>query len=397
MNKKLLALIPVVSLVVSCGEIPTLSEGPRSDESLSTALNETNFINYIVQSNHQNDELGNYFTVATISPIDLSFKTKTKQLLFTTEHSSYYFDRVDSAYDVYYKDKLIANSTYIGNSYYGRYNRTDIIEGIPTIDDIFDYYHVFNITALDEADFTYNQNLNGWYRLNEEAFPLVLNNFFQYDNAYTINHFNVQVSDNKIRSIEYELVDSHDEKIKNELFYTYPLDYLQDEQFSLINAVEVTKIEQPPLLAFNVEDTTTSEEPLTSEDPVSSEEPLTTEDPVSSEIPQTSEPISEEPSSEESEIIYVDQIDFAIYDDAKLFGANRYTIESVQLYENYSYQSLVNTPIGEVTKGDSETVSVRTLTLDRRLVRGNRYLLRINLASSPDGGSSDYYDYSWIH
>ena len=101
-------------------------------------------------------------------------KQKTKQLLFTTEHSSYYFDRVDSAYDVYYKDKLIANSTYIGNSYYGRYNRTDIIEGIPTIDDIFDYYHVFNITALDEADFTYNQNLNGWYRLNEEAFPSYL-------------------------------------------------------------------------------------------------------------------------------------------------------------------------------------------------------------------------------
>ena len=36
----------------------------------------------------------------------------------------------------------------LGNSYLGRYNQTDVIENIPTISDIFEYYHVFNINSL---------------------------------------------------------------------------------------------------------------------------------------------------------------------------------------------------------------------------------------------------------
>lgn len=379
-KNKLIAIIPLLTILVSCGEIPTLSEGPRDNENIDTALSEAHFVNYMVQASQKNDVLGSYFTIATISPLDMSFKTKTKQLLFTTEHSSYYFDKVDNSYDVYYKDKLVSNSTYLGNSYLGRYNQTDVIENIPTISDIFEYYHVFNINSLAPEDFSYNHSLNGWYLLNEEAYPKTINEFFALDDTYTISRFNLQVSDNRVRSIEYELIDGLGVKIKNELFYTYPLDYLQEVQYSLINTVNVIKMAEPlNMKSMNAE--TSSEEPLTSEEPLISEEP-----PVSE--PSTSEPV-EEPN-------FVDKIEFAIYDDVKTFGTNRYTLNSIQLFEEYDYQT-VNTPISEVTKANQETVTARSLTLNRRLTRGKRYLLRINIASSPDGASTDYYDYSWIH
>ncbi len=385
----------MISLIVACGELPTLSEGPREDEDIFVAFNHENFIKYVVQSNHKNEQLGQYFTTATISPIDLSFKTKTKQLLFTTEHSSYYFDRVDDSYDIYYKDKLIANETYIGNSFYGRYNRIDIIEGIPTIDDIFSYYNVFDITSLSGDDFTYNLNLNGWYYLNTEAYSKIITNFFALDNTHTLEKFNVQVSENHLRSIQYE-INSPDGTISNELFYTYPLDYLQDDQFSLINALEVTKVERPLDITITSDDI--------SSEPTSEEEPMTSDgSDITSESPSSDEPLtSDEPNSEESngeqEIEYVDKVSFAIYDDAKIFGTNRYTIESIQLFENYDYETtLLQTPLKEIERGDNENVTTRSLTLDRRLTRGNRYLLRINLGSSPNGTSSDYYDYAWIY
>lgn len=389
MNKKLLILLPICALVVACGEIPTISEGPRSDENLLIALNEVNFINYIVQSKQKNLELGEYYTIATITPLDLSFKTKTKQLLFTTEHSSYYFDKVDDSYDVYYKDKLLNNHTYLGNSYYGRYNRTDIIEGIPTLDDIFTYYHVHNLTRLDPLDFTYNTHLNGWYILNEDAYSSVLNDFFGLGSNYTLEHLNLQVVSNKVRSIEYKMLDENNAEISNELFYTYPLDYLQESQFSLINTIKVTKIDASTIVPASSEITSeiTSEVPSEITSEITSETPSDT----TSDVPVTSEP----PISEDIE--YVDKIEFSIYDDAKLFGDNKYTIESVQLYENFDYDSNIGTPIYQIDRGNKETVTERQFTLEGRLVRGVRYLLRINIDDSPDGESTDYYDYSWIY
>lgn len=381
MKTKLLYVFPLVSLIVGCGQIPTLSEGPRYDEDISQALNEANFVNYVIQSNHKNEQLGNYFTVATISPLDMSFKTKTKQLLFTTEHSSYYFDKVDDSYDVYYKDKTLANKSYMGNSYYGRYNGVDKVEEIPSLDDVYTYYNVFNMASLDKNDFTYNTNLNGWYILNADAYQKIITDFFGYDESYVLNRFNLQVNANKVRSIEYELINDLNVKIKNEIFYTYPLDYLQDVQFSLINNVAVEKTEVPLV------ETMVSEE-------TSSEDIATTSEIETSEQASTSETDS---SSEPEPTTYVDKVNFVIYDDAKTFGTNRYTIASLQLFENYNYELEFNEPLIEITRGDKETVSERSLTLTRRLTRGKRYLLRVNLASSPDGGSSDYYDYSWIH
>lgn len=369
MKKKFLFFVPILALIVSCADIPSISEGPRSDEYISVALNEINFINYIVQSNQKNEELGDYYTVATISPLDLSFKTKTKQLLFTTEHSSYYFDKVEDSYDIYYKDKLIHNKTYLGNSYFGRYNRTDIIEGIPTIASIFSYYHVHNLTLLDPLDFTYNTKLNGWYILHEDAYQTVLTDFFKLTN-HTLVSFNLQVIDNKVRSIKYEMVDAEDTVIKNELFYTYPLDYLQDSQFSLINTISVTKA---PALNPLIPSDSSSE--------VSSE--------VTSEIPSS--------SSETSELPQIDVVNFSIYDDAKIFGSQRHTIESIQLFENYNYTNeLANTPIGELNQSAQNTHE-RKIVLDRTLTRGQRYLLRVNIGNTPDGDSTDYYDYSWIY
>ena len=405
MNKKLLILLPICALVVACGEIPTISEGPRSDENLLIALNEVNFINYIIQSKQKNVELGEYYTIATISPLDLSFKTKTKQLLFTTEHSSYYFDKVDDSYDIYYKDKFHNNHTYLGNSYYGRYNRTDIIEGIPTLDDIFNYYHVHNLTRLDPLDFTYNTHLNGWYILNEDAYSDVMNDFFGLSSAYTLHHLNLQLVSNKVRSIEYKMMDENNIEISNELFYTYPLDYLQESQFSLINTLKVTRIDASTIVPTSSEVTSeiisevtsdiTSEvtSEITSETPsdTTSEAPTTSEEPTTSEPPITSEP----PTSEDIE--YVDRIEFSIYDDAKLFGDNKYTIESIQLYENFDYDSDIGTPIYQIDAGSRETVTERQFTLDGRLNRGVRYLLRINIGDSPDGQSTDFYDYSWIY
>lgn len=385
MNKKLLILLPICALVVACGEIPTISEGPRTDENLLIALNEVNFINYIIQSKQKNLELGEYYTIATITPLDLSFKTKTKQLLFTTEHSSYYFDKVDDSYDIYYKDKLLNNRTYLGNSYYGRYNRTDIIDGIPTLDDIFSYYHVHNLTRLDPLDFTYNTHLNGWYILNEDAYGSVMNDFFGLDTTYTLQHLNLQVVSNKVRSIEYKMIDDNNVEISNELFYTYPLDYLQESQFSLINTLKVTKIDASTIVAASSEITSEVPSDVTSE--ITSEMPSDT----TSDVPVTSEP----PISEDIE--YVDKIEFSIYDDTKLFGDNKYTIESIQLYENFDYDSNIGTPIYQIDRGNKETVTERQFTLEGRLVRGVRYLLRINIDDSPDGESTDFYDYSWIY
>lgn len=385
MNKKLLIVLPICALVVACGEIPTISEGPRSDENLLIALNEVNFINYIIQSKQKNLELGEYYTIATITPLDLSFKTKTKQLLFTTEHSSYYFDKVDDSYDIYYKDKLLNNRTYLGNSYYGRYNRTDIIDGIPTLDDIFSYYHVHNLTRLDPLDFTYNTHLNGWYILNEDAYSGVMNDFFGLDTTYTLQHLNLQVVSNKVRSIEYKMLDANNVEISNELFYTYPLDYLQESQFSLINTLKVTKIDASTIVAASSEITSEVPSDVTSE--ITSEMPSDT----TSDVPVTSEPqISED-------IEYVDKIEFSIYDDTKLFGDNKYTIESIQLYENFDYDSNLGTPIYQIDRGNKETVTERQFTLEGRLIRGVRYLLRINIDDSPDGESTDFYDYSWIY
>ncbi len=385
MNKKLLILLPICALVVACGEIPTISEGPRTDENLLIALNEVNFINYIIQSKQKNLELGEYYTIATITPLDLSFKTKTKQLLFTTEHSSYYFDKVDDSYDIYYKDKLLNNRTYLGNSFYGRYNRTDIIDGIPTLDDIFSYYHVHNLTRLDPLDFTYNTHLNGWYILNEDAYGSVMNDFFGLDTTYTLQHLNLQVVSNKVRSIEYKMIDDNNVEISNELFYTYPLDYLQESQFSLINTLKVTKIDASTIVAASSEITSEVPSDVTSE--ITSEMPSDT----TSDVPVTSEP----PISEDIE--YVDKIEFSIYDDTKLFGDNKYTIESIQLYENFDYDSNIGTPIYQIDRGNKETVTERQFTLEGRLVRGVRYLLRINIDESPDGESTDFYDYSWIY
>lgn len=389
MHKKHLLLVPICALVVACGEIPTISEGPRSDENLLIALNEVNFINYIIQSKQKNLELGEYYTIATITPLDLSFKTKTKQLLFTTEHSSYYFDKVDDSYDVYYKDKLLNNHTYLGNSYYGRYNRTDIIEGIPTLDDIFTYYHVHNLTRLDPLDFTYNTHLNGWYILNEDAFGTVMNDFFGLGSNYTLEHLNLQVVSNKVRSIEYKMLDENNVEINNELFYTYPLDYLQESQFSLINTLKVTKIDASTIVPASSE--VTSEIISEVQSDVTSDVTSETPSDTTSDVPVTSEP----PISEDIE--YVDKIEFSIYDDTKLFGDNKYTIESIQLYENFDYDSNVGTPIYQIDRGDKETVTERQFTLDGRLIRGVRYLLRINIDDSPDGESTDFYDYSWIY
>ena len=70
------------------------------------------------------------------------------------------------------------------------------------------------LIVLRPEDFSYNHSLNGWYLLNEEAYPKTINEFFALDDTYTISRFNLQVSDNRVRSIEYELIDGLGVKIK---------------------------------------------------------------------------------------------------------------------------------------------------------------------------------------
>lgn len=424
MNKKFLTIVPLLSIVVGCGEISNTNDGPRSDELISSALNEVNFINYVVQAKHHSEELGDFYTVATITPVDLSFKTKKSQLLYTTEHSYYYFDKVEESYDVYYKNKLTNNKSYLGNSYFGRFNRNDVIEDIPNSEDIFSHYNVFNINSLEAEDFTYNKNLNGWYILNEDSYSDTISNFFNLDSSHSIMRFNLQVSKNRINSIDYEIKDGDNQTIKNELFYTYPVDYLQESQFSLINAVSVEKLEASLELtvdtsseqsstseaatsseqALSSEDSTslidtTSEDTLTSEVETSSEDISTSQPPTTSEDLTTSTPpiTSEENNTSEDDITYVDRLNFSIYDDASIFANNRYTIQSIQLFENYDYAAINNTAIATLEQGQEENVRERSITLNRRLKRGSRYLLRINLASTPNGQSEDYYDYSFIY
>lgn len=373
MNRKVLVIIPILSVLVGCGDITSSNNGPRNDELIANALNEVNFLNYAIQARQHNDKVGDFYTVATITPLDLSFKSKKTQLLYTTELSYYYFDKIDNYYDVYYKDKTTFNRSDLGHSFYGRYNLREKIEGIPTEQDIMDYYHVHNIKSLRADDFTYNTSLNGWYILKEDAAKHVIDNFFDLDGeTYTLNKFNLQVSKNKVNSIVYELLGPDNVKLENELFYTYPIDYLQDQQFSLIN--DVTIIEKHIEKSKSIIKALSSDETSEEGDPSGQEN---NEDPI---------------------LVDAHEVAFSIYNDANVFKNNRNTIESIAIYENFDYsEGATNTPLAEIRSEQGENISARTLTLTRKLTRNRRYLIRINIGSTPDGASDDYYDYSFFY
>lgn len=366
MKNKILIILPILTVLSSCGNLTSISDGPRNDELIATALNEVNFLNYSIQARQHNEEVGDFYSVATITPLDLSFKAKKTQYLITTELSYYYFDKVGDHYNIYYRDKLSVNPLYLGNSFYENYKLDESIQNFPNNKTIFEYYQVFNITSLREEHFTYNTNLNGWYILKETSHDYVIRNFFKLDaQKNTIKKFELQVVKNKVNSIVYEIEGENDEVIENELFYTYPIDYLQDSQFSLINDIEIQEIE------------------LTD---VPGDENVNDLDEENSEVTLFADPNP-----------LVHKINFSIYDDVNTFKDNQF--ESIAIYENYDYTAEENTPIAEIVAEARNSITDRSITLDRKLTTNRRYLIRIGVSRENEKGVAikDYYDYSFIY
>lgn len=387
----LITLLFTLLIVTSCKGVPTISEGPAEGEDIKEALNIRNFDAYLVQSNHYDENFDTQTVAqALITEDDMRFITRTRNFLAPIEISYFYLDNLhDGKYDVYYKEKVDRDSKYLGNSYYQGYNLfSTAIGNFPNVENFKTYYNVHDMSKLNYEEFTYMTNRGGWYRLNEEAYPRVVSEFFGLDNTvYTLDKFEVQVEKNRINSIVYSVSDkTNNFKKENELFYIYQLmNYLNETQYSLINNIEV----QP--YVPDVPEPDTSETPSDTSE-TTSEVPSETSDVTSETTSDTSEtPL---PRNDLGDPIIAEVLSFSIYNDYELFQKKDApnVISRLSLVQPSLIEGEPDTIISELIGDKVTPIRERELYIyDTPLVRGVRYLLRLELLSG------EYYDYSFIH
>lgn len=403
-KRNLLLLTPLLLVsLASCNS----NDGPREGEDINKALNKRNFVAYLVQSNHF-DEVFNkeVYAQALLTLGDMKFVTKTKELFTSNELSYYYFKNKhdgSNSYDIYYKEKTNRESRYLGNSYYEgyRFRLGDTFNNIPNLDTLKTYYNAYDVSVLEADDFTYDNNRGGWYELNEDAYDKVISNFFELDETkYELEVFDIQIEEDHVNSIVYKVSGSEDGEdvvLENELIYRYStVDlYLDEPQYSLINNVEIKEyvpevIEEPDIPSS--EDTT--EEPGSEEpkDEPSSEDLTTEEDTTESTevLPLLDlEEETEEPIEEDIKEI----LTFSLYEDYNLFlkADAKNVISEINLYHNFDLDSEENEIITSLVSEDLKTIRDRSLKiLDKPLIHGDRYLLRVTLSTG------EHYDYNFI-
>lgn len=255
--KSLVLSLTTMTLLAACqGIIEPISSGPNDEQMLDQALDSALFNFYRINEKHDKDATyGAHETDA--------FITKKGDIRLDVYHNPFiglsdveylerfYFAYEETGFDYYYYSNQKNNGTFgLGYSFQQQITTGHDLSDLPITESRLSHFGIYNISALDEAMFVYDENASGYYNLLPDYFDSVSERFFYSVDTvdHTLTNFRIRVVDNTIRSLTFSFADNETEETDTRtLYYYFNEAPISAPETSLINNVSFFILENENL------------------------------------------------------------------------------------------------------------------------------------------------------